>query len=117
MSRNSATGEIAISTHTFSRLLLCTIQYIQSLNILAVNNSTKFIFFFLNDTATPKISTLPLHDPFPISISASKRPLFRVDDVSTPGAPRAEAARAWERGGADPVLAVTFGRAVFPDFT
>src|SRR2546427_10805816 len=26
-----------------------------------------FFFFFLNDTATPEISTLPLHDALPIS--------------------------------------------------
>src|SRR3712207_7918068 len=30
-------------------------------------------FFFLNDTATPEISPLPLHDALPIFIAASKR--------------------------------------------
>jgi predicted amidophosphoribosyltransferase len=49
--------------------------------------------------------------------SALGRPLILVDDVFTTGATLAEAARALERAGAATVAAVTFGRAVIPDFT
>ena len=49
--------------------------------------------------------------------SALERPLILVDDVFTTGATLAEAARALERAGARTVLAVTFGRALVPDFT
>lgn len=49
--------------------------------------------------------------------SAFQRPLILVDDVFTTGATLAEAARALERAGAAAVMAVTFGRAVIPDFT
>jgi predicted amidophosphoribosyltransferase len=43
--------------------------------------------------------------------------IILVDDVFTTGATLAEAARALERAGATAVRAVTFGRAVVPDFT
>jgi len=49
--------------------------------------------------------------------SALERPLILVDDVFTTGATLAEAARALDRAGAHTVSAVTFGRAVVPDFT
>ncbi len=54
---------------------------------------------------------------FQIPHSALERPLVLVDDVFTTGATLAEAATALERAGARTVLAVTFGRALVPDFT
>ena len=48
--------------------------------------------------------------------SALERPLILVDDVFTTGATLVEAARALERAGARAIAAVTFGRAVIPDF-
>jgi ComF family protein len=43
--------------------------------------------------------------------------LILVDDVFTTGATLAAAARALENAGARSIMAVTFGRAVIPDFT
>lgn len=54
---------------------------------------------------------------FRVPSSAFERPLILVDDVFTTGATLAEAARALERAGAAIIAAVTFGRAVIPDFT
>ncbi len=54
---------------------------------------------------------------FRVPSSAFERPLVLVDDVFTTGATLAEAARALDRAGARTVSAVTFGRAVVPDFT
>lgn len=49
--------------------------------------------------------------------SALSSPLVLVDDVFTTGATLAAAARALQDAGALSIMAVTFGRAVIPDFT
>jgi ComF family protein len=49
--------------------------------------------------------------------SALSSPLILVDDVFTTGATLASAARALEDAGARSIAAVTFGRAIIPDFT
>ena len=59
----------------------------------------------------------PGNSAFRIPHSALERPLILVDDVFTTGATLAEAARALDQAGARTVSAVTFGRAVVPDFT
>ena len=57
--------------------------------------------------------TLPEHSAFPIPHST----FVLVDDVFTTGATLAAAARALQDAGALSIMAVTFGRAVIPDFT
>jgi len=54
---------------------------------------------------------------FRVPSSALEQPLILVDDVFTTGSTLAEAARALERAGVITILAVTFGRAVLPDFS
>ena len=50
-------------------------------------------------------------------LSLPARTFVLVDDVFTTGATLAAAARALENAGARSIMAVTFGRAVIPDFT
>jgi predicted amidophosphoribosyltransferase len=58
-----------------------------------------------------------VHGAVPIPNSALSSPLILVDDVFTTGATLAAAARALQDAGALSIMAVTFGRAVIPDFT
>src|SRR5256885_16977389 len=53
-----------------------------------------YFFFFFNDTATPEIYTLSLHDALPISSTPSPQvvPLAPVDALRDS---RASAARSW----------------------
>src|SRR2546427_84575 len=75
------------------------------------------------DLAAPVSGTRPpggagaLAPPAPPALRIPHSALVLVDGVFTAGATLAEAARALERAGAPAVLAVTFGRAVLPDFS
>jgi ComF family protein len=67
---------------------------------------------------TPRARQANVAGAFAVQASGARRgPLVLVDDVFTTGATLAESARALEASGFATVSAVTFGRAIIPDFS